>query len=187
MLKTTIFSPEDRNLIIKHLYLSLTKFLYATVFSLLPLGTGNICFFYCRVPPDVRWSKGAADKYRPLQILNVHSFYWHSIWVLIYFQRLWNCWKLAGRRLDLAVNLLSFWTERERKHAVTGQRSRWSDEWGNVRWLRASNSSILFHIPLPGAETMATVHLEQFHFGLLSGQNTCTVVPLVPFHWLHTD
>lgn len=45
MLKTTIFSPEDRNLIIKHLHLSFTKFLYATVFSLLPLGTGNICFF----------------------------------------------------------------------------------------------------------------------------------------------
>lgn len=45
MLKITFFSSEDRNLIIKHLHLSFTKFLYATVFSMLPLGAGNICFF----------------------------------------------------------------------------------------------------------------------------------------------
>lgn len=45
MLKITFFSSEDRNLIIKRLHLSFTKFLYATVFSMLPLGAGNICFF----------------------------------------------------------------------------------------------------------------------------------------------
>lgn len=184
MLKITVFSPEDRTLIIKCLLLSFTRFLYATVFSMFPLGAGNICFLTALSHQTFAKVKGAADKHRPLQILNVHSFYWHSFWVLIYFQRLWNCWKPAGRRRELAVNLLSSWSKRERKHAVIGQRSRWSDEWVNVHWLRASNSSILFHIPLSGAQAAATVHLEQFHFALLSGQNMRTVVP---FHQLPTD
>lgn len=52
MLKIIIFSPGDKNLIIKRLHLSFTKFLYATALSILPLGTSNICFFYLRFPPD---------------------------------------------------------------------------------------------------------------------------------------
>lgn len=103
----------------------------------------------------------------------MYTLYCHSIWVLIYFQKLCNFWKMFGCWLvDLALNHLSClkkrrsWSERERKHTVRGQGSPWSDEWLNVHWLWASDSSVLFHIPLPKAllhKTVAAAHLEQFH------------------------